>query len=803
MSMSMKCLLKNLSNLKSFDVSNLYILKFCRFFLLGKTYYNAVEITKIKMLTSPRRIAFTFFSISNLKRRFKTKETCITTFPLIQQRRGKKDDSNSISTLFKPVPVKSNPDDINVGVELTGSLNKSGLLRVLNTFYQQREVKQLLTENGLDHYIQHQSYVSFRRYCLDAKTLPVDLHIVISDILQGAGHVTDIFPYFLRHAKEMFPHLECLDDLKKISDLRDPANWYPQARALNRKIIFHAGPTNSGKTYHALERLMTAKSGVYCGPLKLLANEVFNKCNGRGTSCDLITGEERNYADPSGNQSPHVSCTVEMSSVNTPYEVAVIDEIQMIRDLSRGWAWTRAFLGIIAEEVHLCGEVGATDLIQKICLTTGEDVEIRRYKRLTDLTVENTALGSLENIQPGDCIVCFSKNDIYSVSRAIEASGKEVAVIYGGLPPGTKLAQAAKFNDPQSSCKVLVATDAIGMGLNLSIRRVIFYSLIKPTLNEKGEKEMDVISVSQALQIAGRAGRYGTQWEQGFVTTFKPEDLNTLKSLLNSEPESITQAGLHPTAEQIELYAYHLPNATLSNLMDIFINLSTVDDSLYFMCNIEDFKFLADMIQHVPLPLRARYVFCCAPINKKMPFVCTMFLKFARQYSKNESITFDWLCRNIGWPLQTPKTIIDLVHLEAVFDVLDLYLWLSYRFMDLFPDAHLVRDIQSELDSIIQQGVLQITRLLRNSETGIRSATGAALDEDEFEINKQRQNYLRSAKSSSVGRGKLTERLLAQGLLTPKMLQELKKEWGDQHFTSDDNEEPPPRPVKRKPRHKR
>lgn len=127
--------------------------------------------------------------------------------------------------------------------------------------------------------------------------------------------------------------------------------------------------------------------------------------------------------------------------------------------------------------------------------------------------------------------MCFSKNDIYSVSRAIEAIGKEVAVIYGGLPPGTKLAQAAKFNDPENSCKVLVATDAIGMGLNLyktptininfsiiqatffyfrrSIRRIIFYSLIKPTVNEKGEKEMDIISVSAALQIAGRAGRYG------------------------------------------------------------------------------------------------------------------------------------------------------------------------------------------------------------------------------------------------------------------------------------------------------
>ena len=88
-------------------------------------------------------------------------------------------------------------------------------------------------------------------------------------------------------------------------------------------------------------------------------------------------------------------------------------------------------------------------------------------------------------------------------------------------------------------------------------------------MNEKGEKEIDTISVSSALQIAGRAGRFGTQWDQGFVTTFKNDDLLTLKHLMSQTPAPLTQAGLHPTADQIELYAYHLPNSTLSNLMVI------------------------------------------------------------------------------------------------------------------------------------------------------------------------------------------------------------------------------------------
>ncbi|KAG5317610.1 SUV3 helicase, partial [Pseudoatta argentina] len=703
----------------------------------------------------------------------------------VQPCRGKKSDSNTNvpESLFHPVPIKPNPDDINVGAELTGSsLKKTDLLKILNIFSNKTEIKELAQQYGLHNYLQGQAFTNFKQYCLGTESLPVDLYVVLSDILQGAGNVTDIFPYFISHAKKIFPHLDCLDDLKKISDLRSPATWYPLARSKNRKIIFHAGPTNSGKTYHALERFITAKSGVYCAPLKLLVAEVFYKCNERGTPCDLLTGEERKHVKGYDTPASHLSCSVEMANLQNNYEVVVIDEIQLMRDLNRGWAWTRALLGIPADEIHLCGEDAAIELVKAICVSTGENVEVRRYKRLTQLKIENRAVETLNNIMPGDCIVCFNKNDIYNVSRSIESKGKEVAVIYGSLPPGTKLAQAAKFNDPNNSCKILVATNAIGMGLNLHIRRIIFYSLIQPTSNEKGEKEMDVISVSAALQIAGRAGRYGTAWETGYVTTFKREDLLTLKNLLSQTPETITQAGLHPTADQIELYAYHLPNSSLSNLMDIFVSLCTVDDSLYFMCHIDDFKFLADMIQHVLLPLRARYVFCCAPINRKSPYVCTMFLKaiyinmyffqFARQYSKNDAITFNWLCQHIGWPFRMPKNIIDLVHLEGVFDVLDLYLWLSYRFMDLFPDAEIVRDIQKELDALIETGIVKLTTLLSNSEAGEET--------DSFELQTQKQNFYRDVKGTGkrgMGKGKLTERLITEGLLTPQMLRELQHEW--------------------------
>ena len=102
-----------------------------------------------------------------------------------------------------------------------------------------------------------------------------------------------------------------MKELKLLSDLSEPANWYPEAREIKRKIVYHAGPTNSGKTYSALQAFQNSDSGIYCGPLKLLASEIFLKTNEKEKKCDLVTGEERKYAD-ANQASDHLACTVEM-----------------------------------------------------------------------------------------------------------------------------------------------------------------------------------------------------------------------------------------------------------------------------------------------------------------------------------------------------------------------------------------------------------------------------------------------------------------------------------------------------------
>lgn len=189
----------------------------------------------------------------------------------------------------------------------------------------------------------------------------------------------------------------------------------------------------------------------------------------------MITGEEKKIVDPTAGL---ISCTVEMLSTRTEYDVGVIDEIQMIGDPERGFAWTTAVLGLSAKELHLCGEASAVPIIQALLADTGDELEVREYERLTPLYVEEKSLGNdYSKIQKGDCVVAFSRNRIFSIKSEIEkASGLKCAVVYGKLPPEIRSEQAALFNDPNSGFDVIIGSDAIGMGLNLCVFSLVpFY----------------------------------------------------------------------------------------------------------------------------------------------------------------------------------------------------------------------------------------------------------------------------------------------------------------------------------------
>lgn len=268
------------------------------------------------------------------------------------------------------------------------------------------------------------------------------------------------------------PGLSKLHQLAAIADRRFAYEDFPDARQRRRRLILHVGPTNSGKTHSALVALARARTGAYAGPLRLLAHEVFARFNegkigdeGKRT-CNLVTGEEQRILDPDAGLQ---SCTVEMFPLSKRLDVGVVDEIQMIGDPQRGTAWTSAVIGALCDELHLCGEESVVDLVQKIAAELGDECVVKRYQRLSPLVVADSSLGGdLSRIRKGDCLVTFSRSNIFAFKRAVEEkTGLRVAVAYGGLPPEVREEQARAFNE--GSYDVLVASDAVGMGLNLYV----------------------------------------------------------------------------------------------------------------------------------------------------------------------------------------------------------------------------------------------------------------------------------------------------------------------------------------------
>lgn len=288
--------------------------------------------------------------------------------------------------------------------------------------------------------------------------------------------------HFLEYAVVSGPeHMRLhLGALLQATDLSTMGQSFLPARTVNRHFHLHMGPTNSGKTYNALKALAKAPTGVYAGPLRLLAHEVWERLNlgsvggldGKGRACSLLTGEERRIVEGGANM---VSCTVEMLPLHgnydgKPWDVVVVDEIQMLGDTQRGGAWTNAVMGANAKEVHLCGDETTADLLKTMIDSfKGDTLTIHRYERLTPLTVADTSLeGNWNKIQPGDCVVTFSRTNVFAAKKAIEGTlGKKCAVVYGALPPETRAEQARDFNEEAGRAEIMVASDAVGMGLNL------------------------------------------------------------------------------------------------------------------------------------------------------------------------------------------------------------------------------------------------------------------------------------------------------------------------------------------------
>ena len=282
---------------------------------------------------------------------------------------------------------------------------------------------------------------------------------------------------------------------------------YPATRQMMRHFILHAGPTNSGKTHDAMQALMRSGDGIYLGPLRLMAFEQYETFLAAGLPARLVTGEETE-GDPKALLQ---ASTIEMMNPQKRYACAVIDEAQMISDPERGGGWTAALMGLQAEEIHVCMAPHALPVVESIITACGDDYEVRYHHRMTQLQVEEKNFTFPGNVQDGDALIVFSRANVHAVASELQRKNMRCSIIYGALPYDVRHEEARKFREGETT--ILVSTDAIGMGMNLPVRRIVFLETMK-----FDGKVKRMLLPEEVQQIAGRAGRYGL-FDTGYVTS--------------------------------------------------------------------------------------------------------------------------------------------------------------------------------------------------------------------------------------------------------------------------------------------
>jgi len=264
-------------------------------------------------------------------------------------------------------------------------------------------------------------------------------------------------------------------------------------------VVAHLGPTNSGKTYEALELLVERGRGVYACPLRMLAQEAHRRLAGLlgEEQVGLITGEER-----INEHAPVLCCTVEMAPGSG--EVLVLDEVQWADDEERGAAWTELLLAGEYRHIRLLGALDALPLVRRAF----PDAELRVHER--KLPLEFVGSRQLRSLTPGSVVVAFSRKAVLALAGEINRLRPDrVAVLYGAMPLASRREEIDRFL--AGSAEVCVATDVLGHGVNLPCETLLFAE----TTKFDGVERRPLLPWELA-QIAGRAGRFGLV-ERGHV----------------------------------------------------------------------------------------------------------------------------------------------------------------------------------------------------------------------------------------------------------------------------------------------
>ena len=285
------------------------------------------------------------------------------------------------------------------------------------------------------------------------------------------------------------------------------------------KIIALLGPTNTGKTHLAIEKMLEFNSGIFGLPLRLLAREVYDKCVNKvgDEKVALITGEEKIIP----NSAQYFICTVEAMPKDKEVDFIAVDEIQMCGDRERGHIFTDRLLNFRGEILTMfLGSQIMKNIISKIIPET-HFMEQQRFSKLS-----YNGHKKISRLDRKSALIAFSVEEVYAIAELVRRQKGGAAVIMGSLSPKTRNSQVEIYQS--GDVDYLVATDAIGMGLNMDIEQVSFSNLKK--FDGKKTRRLRTTEISQ---IAGRAGRYKVDGKFGVTggcENLEPDEIERIEN---------------------------------------------------------------------------------------------------------------------------------------------------------------------------------------------------------------------------------------------------------------------------------
>ena len=380
-----------------------------------------------------------------------------------------------------------------------------------------------------------------------------------------------------------------------------------------------------------------------------------------------------------------------MMNASVEVDVCVIDEIQMISDRDRGWAWANALIGVPAKKVILTGSLDVLEAVTELCSYLEEPLTVVHFERKNELKLL-THPTPIKEIEAGTAIVAFSRRDVLGLRQQLSQK-YEVSVVYGNLSPEVRREEAKRFREGTS--QILVATDAIAMGLNLPIKTLLFSKDNK----FDGLRRRELLP-TEVAQISGRAGRYGLE-EVGYIGALDKKALETISSKFYQPlPTLELPVSVMASLEHVMLIGEILETEELSVILNFFSDNMEFEGP-FVAANIDSMLEISAIVDEYNLDLKTRFHLACAPASISSPYIESVFHRYIKQIEAGLSVKYI-PPRDLPKFAQTNEMMLNA---EDRVREISLYLWLSFKFGELFPEVEKALTARVRLNSFIENSL--------------------------------------------------------------------------------------------------